>query len=453
MGCCSRGVYLLLYGWDLPGTEGRGKIQAPSTPLPGIYQPVKRNKIKHCQLTKIVIFGAGKIGRSFIGQLFSRAGYETVFVDTDEKVIHLLNRYHAYRVVIKGDKEVTILVKNVRGIHFSEKDRIIEEIRSTEIIAVSVGQQGLGAVIPLLAEGIAAKYRLSPGNPVDIIVAENIVNGDLFIRERLRQYLDQSFPVDSFVGLIETSIGKMVPIMTAEDLAGDPLQVFAEPYNTLILAKKSFRNPVPEVAGLDPRDNMKAWVDRKLFIHNLGHAAAAYFGYLKHPGRQLLYEVLADREVYDLAREAMNESVRILMKKYPEEFTHGHLQDHIADLLARFQNRALRDTVFRVGCDLKRKLGPEDRLVYPFREGHRLGLQPEKILYALVCGFYFRARDEHGRFHPNDAGIFSAYPRDIAGLLTEISGFDHQRDKDFITLASRFCEQINAKFDPEIKLK
>ena len=33
---------------------------------------------------KILIFGAGKIGRSFIGQLFSRAGYELVFIDANK---------------------------------------------------------------------------------------------------------------------------------------------------------------------------------------------------------------------------------------------------------------------------------------------------------------------------------------------------------------------------------
>ena len=31
-------------------------------------------------MEKIVIFGAGKIGRSFIGQLFSRSGYEVILI-------------------------------------------------------------------------------------------------------------------------------------------------------------------------------------------------------------------------------------------------------------------------------------------------------------------------------------------------------------------------------------
>ena len=51
---------------------------------------------------KIVIFGAGKIGRSFIGQLFSRAGFEVVFIDINKEVIKELNRRKSYDVIIKS---------------------------------------------------------------------------------------------------------------------------------------------------------------------------------------------------------------------------------------------------------------------------------------------------------------------------------------------------------------
>ena len=86
--------------------------------------------------------------------------------------------------------------------------------------------------------------------------------------------------------------------MQKKDLQEDILQVFAEPYNTLILNKKGFKNPIPAINGLAPKENMKAWVDRKLFIHNLGHSAAAYIGYVHNPGFIYLYEVLAVPEIY-----------------------------------------------------------------------------------------------------------------------------------------------------------
>jgi mannitol-1-phosphate 5-dehydrogenase len=66
------------------------------------------------QQNKIVIFGAGKIGRSFIGQLFSRGGFEVVFVDVCKPVISELNHRGNYKVIIKSDTEEVITVSNVR---------------------------------------------------------------------------------------------------------------------------------------------------------------------------------------------------------------------------------------------------------------------------------------------------------------------------------------------------
>ena len=63
--------------------------------------------------------------------------------------------------------------------------------------------------------------------------------------EELGRYLPHDYPLNELVGLVETSIGKMVPIMSQKDLEEDPLQVFAEPYNTLIVSKKGFKNPIP----------------------------------------------------------------------------------------------------------------------------------------------------------------------------------------------------------------
>ena len=63
-------------------------------------------------MKKILLFGAGKIGRSFVAQLFSRGGYEVVFVDINQKIIDLLNSVKEYDVVVKGENEYRIPVNN-----------------------------------------------------------------------------------------------------------------------------------------------------------------------------------------------------------------------------------------------------------------------------------------------------------------------------------------------------
>jgi mannitol-1-phosphate 5-dehydrogenase len=90
--------------------------------------------------------------------------------------------------------------------------------------------------------------------PLDIIIAENMRNAGQYISSGLTQLLPSGYPFNKLVGLVETSIGKMVPIMSQKDFEQDPLQVFAEPYNTLIVGKIGFKNPLPDIGFLAPKE-------------------------------------------------------------------------------------------------------------------------------------------------------------------------------------------------------
>ena len=357
---------------------------------------------------KIVIFGAGKIGRSFIGQLFSSSGFKVAFVDINRSLTDELSRLQQYKVVIKSESaDEVIIINNVRGICLDDSDKVISELAGAGVAALSVGQQGLPDALPLVAMALLKRREKFGDWPLDIIIAENMRNADQYISNELGKYLPGDYPLGLLVGLVETSIGKMVPIMTQKDFEEDPLQVFAEPYNTLIVAKKGFKNPIPDVHNLSPKENIKAWVDRKLFIHNLGHASAAYLGFKMHPRAINIYEVLDDGEILETTRRTMLQSANILMALYPEEFTAQQLTDHIDDLLHRFSNKALGDTLFRVGCDLYRKLSPEDRLVAPIKAAINLNLPYDLIFNSLQAAITFRATNEQGEYLASDINFFS----------------------------------------------
>jgi len=368
----------------------------------------------------------------------------------DKTIIDLLNKRRSYKVIIKGDKEEEMTIRNVRGIHINEHHEIMQEIVDADIMAVSVGRDGLGSILPLIAKALSKRYERYPLHPLDIILAENMRNAAVFSENILKEHLGNDFPVKKYIGLVETSIGKMVPIMTAEDLEMDPLQIFAEEYNTLILDRKGFRNPVPDIPWLAPKDNMQAWVDRKSLIHNLGHASAAYIGFIRHPEAVFLYEILEDAEIFNLVQSTMVQSASILQSMYQGEFTEQELLDHINDLLHRFMNKALKDTVFRIGCDLGRKLSKDDRLASAVQEAICFNMKYDKILYALVCGFYFRAKDENGEFHPNDRKFYNNFVSESDYLLKTYCGFDPLENQDIFVQAKKYCSDINNQFNPEI---
>ena len=216
--------------------------------------------------------------------------------------------------------------------------------------------------------------------------------------------------------------------MPIAELEKDPLVVFAEPYNTLILDGKGFKLPIPEIKGLAPKSNIKAWVDRKAFIHNLGHATAAYYGYSKYPDAVYMYEILDDREVLQFTRSVMLQSAEILKAAYPGEFTDADLEDHIDDLIHRFRNKALQDTVFRVGQDLTRKLSYDDRFMGAIHLAMQYGNPYNLILQAMSYGLSFRAEDEAGNCFPSDINFHDSLTKDFKSTMTGLQGYDPVRD-------------------------
>lgn len=369
----------------------------------------------------IAIFGAGKIGRSFIGQLFSLSGYEVIFIDIDQRIINELNKRKKYEVVIKSEKEEVLQIANVSGINANNQELAIKVIANCSLMATCVGKNALPRILPLVAKGIEKRFAKQPDLPLDIILAENIRDASTLMKDGLSALLDKKFPIDTYIGLIETSIGKMVPIMPKEIEDKDPLLVYAEPYNTLILDKNGFKDTIPKITGLSPKENIKAWVDRKLFIHNLGHATAAYLGFQKNQKWVYIYEALENSEIFWITRQTMLQSADILMGLYLEEFTWSQLETHIDDLLERFKNKALGDTIFRVGCDLYRKLSPEDRLAGPIHAAIKLEKPFNLILNALISGIAFRAKDENGNYYLTDEIFFSEAKKGKDYILENIS--------------------------------
>jgi mannitol-1-phosphate 5-dehydrogenase len=387
-------------------------------------------------IMKLVQIGAGNIGRSFIGQLFFRSGWEVVFVDADPRMVSLLNEHHYYTVLIKkeGTADEYRRIGPVRAINGKDTDLVGREIAGADMVATSVGKAALPRILPMIAQGLRERFRANKDRPLDIIIAENVRNASALFRSGLTAELGPGYPLDRLVGLVETSIGKMVPTMKTADLQQDPLQLFAESYETLIVDKGAFRGSLPDIAGFHPVDTIDAYVDRKLFIHNMGHAAAAYLGYQAAPEKTALAEVLAIGKVESGVRQAMNEAADALAREYADVYDRQELAEHIEDLLERFKNKALGDTVHRVGRDLPRKLSREDRLIGAMLLCIKHGLPFTGISEAVKAAVLFAAPNEEGLLYAEDARFRQEYlsagitPEGIERILHHVCGLDKNRD-------------------------
>lgn len=375
---------------------------------------------------RIVQFGAGNIGRSFLGQIFARNGWEVVFVDVDAELIRLLNERGSYDLLLKHPEgtEERLIVEGVRAVDAADQDALAAILSETRYVASSVGASTLPAIMPPLAAECRRRLRREPERPpFDLILAENIHNGAARVREMLGKLLPPEFPEEGYPGLIECSVGKMVPLIPEALRRREPTTVLAEPYNTLIVDRPAWKNPIPAMTELAPVENITAYVDRKLFIHNLGHAATAYLGYLEDPRRMYLWELLESEELRDRVRAVMRRSAEALTAEYPTSFRMHDLEEHIDDLLHRFRNRSLGDTVHRVGRDLPRKLSPDERLVGALRLVDRRGLDTAPLIEVYRAALAFRALDENGNLYPADEAFHKTLEkRGVEQVVSEISG-------------------------------
>ncbi|HWR23317.1 MAG TPA: mannitol dehydrogenase [Feifaniaceae bacterium] len=309
---------------------------------------------------KAIMYGAGNIGRGFIGAMFSQSGYEVTFIDVAEAVVSRLNRDHGYpQRIVSNEGFTDVPVGQVNAINGRDEEAVINAIAEADIMATAVGVNVLKFVAPLIAAGLKKRF-LNP-RPLNIIICENLMDANKVLEGMLKEHMTEQERglMDTYVGLVEASIGRMVPIQRPEMQDGNPLRVCVEKYDYLPVDRDAFVGGIPELHNLVPFSPFDFYIKRKLYIHNMGHATCAYLGRLA--GAEYIYESIAQPNIRLAVHGAMLESAFALSARYGVNA--GDISMHIDDLITRFQNAALGDTCARVGADARRKLSPADRMI------------------------------------------------------------------------------------------
>jgi len=340
--------------------------------------------MKH--LKTAVQFGAGNIGRGFMGQLFWEAGYRTIFVEANEKLVELLNERKEYTLRLLDayrKKEVQLTIDRFEALHIQQEPQIAEAVAQADLLCTAVGDKNLVLVAPLIAEGLRLR-RQRGGPPVDVWLCENLLGAAGMLAAQVAGAMEQSCSgwVAENVGFVGTAVARMVPAVEAKGPDADPLLVISEAHHELPYDAGATRAAVPEIRGLEPASNFKAEMERKIFTHNLGHALLAYLGKLK--GYIYVHEGLQDPSLSAAFDDALGETAGALLKKYPDYIHAGQHARIRRDVKIRFANPMIRDTIKRVGKNPIRKLGPQERLVGSAELCLSQGIFPERIL--TVCG-------------------------------------------------------------------
>ena len=361
-------------------------------------------------MKQAVMYGGGNIGRGFIGGVLSQSGYEVTFIDVVDAVVDELKEKHCYpvRYVSTGGVE-DVVIEHVTAVNGNDAEAASDVIAACDIMATAVGARILPFIVPNIAAGIK-KRMAGSGKPLNIIICENLMDANKVMEGLLKEQLsDEEIAwFDDNVGLVEASIGRMVPIQTDEMKDGEPLRVCVEKYGFLPVDKDAFKGEIPDVKNMVPFSPFDFYIKRKLYVHNMGHATCAYLGNLL--GLDYIYEAIAVPEIRIIVENAMLESAQALSKHYNVPLS--DIVSHIQDLLHRFTNAALGDTCARVGGDPARKLSPEDRMIGSSMLAMAEGICPSYIATGAATGVKRYIDETEG---------FSQTMDDAAKVLSEVS--------------------------------
>lgn len=337
---------------------------------------------------KAVIFGAGNIGRGFIGPLFEESGFEVTFIDVSKPVVEKLNTDHKYPLRIvsnEGSREIT--VENVSAVDGNDFDAAAAAIAECDICATCVGAGAIKYILPNFIRGLRLRLATSK-KPLDLLICENLMDADKYVRSLLEPELTAE-ELD-MVGLIETSVGRMVPAPDPEANKDNILRVAVEEYGVLPVDRDAFKGEVPPVKNMVAHSPFRYYIERKLYLHNMGHAVCAYLG--SYTGHEKICTAIADPTIRVIVTAAMTESAVALSEKYG--VSAAPLMEHAADLIRRFGNAALGDGCARVGADIPRKLAPSDRLTGGAMNVISTGAAPVFVCVGAAAALYKYMKDE-----------------------------------------------------------
>lgn len=329
-----------------------------------------------------VHFGAGNIGRGFIGLLLHNAGHHVTFVDVAAPLIDLLNSTDSYRVIESGENPTTHVVTDFSGLNSAtQADDVVAAIAEADIVTTAVGPTVLKFVAPLIARALTVR---TASHPLAVMACENAIGATDVLRDAIATECDAD--AMGRARFANTAVDRIVP----GQADGQGLDVTVEQFCEWVIETGPFGDAVPVIAGAHFVDNLAPYIERKLLTVNTGHASTAYFG--KVHGATYISEALDIPEVLSGVTAVLAETTQMLVRRHGLD---ADIQRAYAEkTVTRFRNPALMDLVDRVGRQPLRKLSRHERLIEPAAALAEAGVRPVALLAAVTAAIQFTVADD-----------------------------------------------------------
>ena len=329
-------------------------------------------------------FGAGKIGRGFIGALLRQSGYSVVFADALPQVVDAINCEGGYNIHLLDSQKVVQRIDGVSAL-LASSDLAVQKVAEVDVITTAVSMSRLADVAAVIARGLERRCAVGTTTPLNILCCENGIRATSYLRTLVAELIDLNV-VGQNVGFVDCCVDRIVPIVTMENL----LDVAVEPYFEWCIDRTAVVGQLPTLTAAHFVDDIDAYVSRKLFTLNTAHCTTAYLG--AHKGYKYIHEAICDADIRAIVSGVMRECSEALVQKF--SLPMAEQMSYAETILSRFANAQLGDTVARVSRDPKRKLSPQLYFSYPIVMALECGVAVDYLATAVAAAIAFRSNDD-----------------------------------------------------------
>ncbi len=338
-------------------------------------------------MKQAIQIGAGNIGRGFIGALLAQAGWHVTFADVVEPIIEALNKDHRYTVHILDREPGELMIENVSGV-ISTSPEFARQVAQCDLITTAVGPNVLPIIAKSIAGGIHARIQAGNTQPMNVVCCENGLRTTTRLKNEVIKHLNEEEAafLEANIGFADCAVDRICPKPNFENI----LDAAVERYCEWDVERAAWKGEQIEIPGMTYADDLMAYLERKLFTLNSGHAICAYLGSLK--GCKTILESIQDPAVGKIVHAAIRESGEGLIKEFGFDPDVHHA--YVEKIFARYQNPYLEDEVLRVGREPIRKLEPGDRLIKPLTTAAAYGLPVDHLLFGAAAALRFDCPDD-----------------------------------------------------------
>jgi len=380
---------------------------------------------------KAVHFGAGNIGRGFIGEMLYKNGFSISFVDVNDQIIDALKERGSYTIELADEAKGKVQVENVTGLHnIYEVEAIIEAIKEADLVTTAIGPDVLPIISTRIAQGIDARQAAGITKPLDVIACENMIGGSSFLYSQVQKHLQDLDYAKEYIGFPDAAVDRIVPMQKHEDV----LFVQVEPFCEWVVEAGARKNQELELTGVHYVEELEPYIERKLFTVNTGHATVAYTG--GQMGYETIDEAMQDYLVVAQLKAVLNETGNLIVNKWG--FDKEEHEQYIQKIISRFQNKHISDAISRVARTPLRKLGSEERFIRPLRELQERQLETNHLMATIGMVFNYHHPEDEQSVQMNQM----LKVQDFSQTITQVTGI---KDEKIVSSISENIERYAVK--------